>query len=279
MPLVSVVIAVHNGAGFIDRALPSILKQSFSDWELIVVDDGSTDDTPELLLDASRKECRIRVLSPGRVGFANALNLGIREAQGDYIARQDFDDTSSRDRLAIQVEYLNRNPSVGMVGGHYIIIDENRRERYVRRPPETHELIIRAMASHIPFAHTVVTFRKSAWEQVGGYPLAGNCVDLRMWLRFAAAGWKLGNVPAILGEHFVYAGSFWHKNYKYVERQRDLASVQQEVIRQLGLPKWYLAYPYARLAYARLPDRVKRFVRRKLMHSREEDLSGAGAEC
>jgi glycosyltransferase EpsE len=272
IPKVSVVTPVYNGEQYFDIAIPSILAQSCDDFEFIIVDDGSNDRTPQMLRDLAAREPRVRPFFPGRLGFAGACNFGISQARGAYIARQDFDDRSYPDRLRLQVELLDREPRIGVVGGYYVLVDENRKERYVRMPPTDHAQIIRAMARYIPLAHTVATFRRAAWAEAGGYPENNNLVDLRFWLRIAKLGWRFANIPEVIGEHFVYGGSFFHRAFHYAQRQRELAGVQAEIIQQLKLPRWMYAYSLGRYAYAYCPTPLKRVMRRTLGGSREQDL-------
>lgn len=268
-PRVSVVTTVYNGESYFDRAIPGILRQTYDDFELIVVDDGSVDRTPELLREIAATDSRIRVFSPGRLGAAAAYNYGTAQARGEFVARQDFDDTSYPDRLRLQVARLEAEPKLGVVGGAYVLIDESRGERYVRVTPREHDAIIAGMARYIPIAHTVATFRRRAWEEAGGYPLVNNLIDLRFWLQVAKLGWRFANIPEVIGEHYVYDDSFFIKSFKYVDRQRDLARVQAQVIRELRLPPWMYVYPVGRYGYAHLPNRLKRVLRRTLGGSRE----------
>ncbi|HEV7364554.1 MAG TPA: glycosyltransferase [Gemmatimonadales bacterium] len=271
-PRVSVVSTVYNGEPFFERAIPGILAQTYEDFEFIVVDDGSTDRTPELLRQVAAKDPRVRVLSPGRLGPAAASNYGTAHALGEFVARQDFDDVSYSDRLRLQVARLDAEPELGVVGGSYVLVDEDRHERYIRVLPKDHRSIIRAMARRIPLAHTVATFRRKAWEEAGGYPQVDNLIDLRFWLRVAKLGWRFANLPDVIGEHYVYQNSFFVSSFRYLDRQRDLAQVQAEIIRELRLPAWMYVYPIGRFGYARLPNRLKRVVRRTLGGSEERDL-------
>src|SRR5690606_35143093 len=150
-----------------DRAIPSILSQTYTDFEFIIVNDGSTDRTPEVLRQVAESDPRVVIIDEGRLGFARALNMGIGRARGEYIVRQDFDDISYPQRIQRQVEFLDRHPDCGMVGSYYLLVDSNRNERYIRKPPTRHEDLVRAMACYIPFAHTQVTFRKRAWADAG----------------------------------------------------------------------------------------------------------------
>jgi len=269
---VSVITTVYNGEPYFDRAIPSILSQTFKDFEWIIVDDGSQDRTPELLHELALKDDRIKVFQPGRLGRAQALNYAVERARGEYIVQQDFDDISYPQRIEKQVAFLDKHSEIGVVGSYYIVVDEIRKEKYIRKPPCKHNEIIRAMAKYIPFAHTLVTFRKKAWEEAGRYPLVDDIEDLRIWIRITKAGWKLANIPEILGEHFVHSQSFWHRNFKYFRRQRELAKVQWEAIRVLDLPLWMGIYPVGRYLYPWLPTFLKRFVRRTLKLSKEEEI-------
>lgn len=271
-PEVSVVTTVYNGEPYFERVVPSILNQTYKTFEWIIVDDGSEDGTRQLLLKLAREDSRVKVFAPGRLGRARALNYAIQNAHGHFIVQQDFDDLSYPERIEIQIDFLKRNPDIGAVGAYYIVRDSIRNEQYVRKPPLTHEEIVNAMVKYIPFAHTLVTFRKKAWEDVGGYPLVTDIVDLRMWIKFVKAGWRLANIPKILGEHFVHSASFWHRQFKYIRRQRELAFVQSQAIRELGLPRWTYIYPLGRLLYAYMPKGTKRWLRRALIGLKEEDL-------
>jgi glycosyltransferase involved in cell wall biosynthesis len=271
-PRVSVVSTVYNGAPYFDRAIPGILAQTFDDFEFVIVDDGSTDGSLERLRELAAGDSRVRVFAPGRLGAAAAYNYGVTQARGEYVARQDFDDRSYPDRLRLQVALLDAEEKVGIVGGAYVLVDERRGERYVRMPPTGHDALFPAMARYVPIAHTVATFRRRAWSEAGGYPPAHNLIDLRFYLRVAKLGWRLANVPDVIGEHYVHDASFFHRTLKYDERQRDLARVQAQAVRELGLPAWMYVFALGRHAYAYLPTTLKRIVRRGALRSQERDV-------
>jgi glycosyltransferase involved in cell wall biosynthesis len=270
-PRVSVVTTVYNGEPYFDRAVPGILEQTFHDFEFILVDDGSTDNTLARLRDLEARDRRVRVFAPGRLGPAAASNYAVAQARGEYIARQDFDDRSHPDRLRLQVALLDAQPEVGLVGGSYLLVDERRGERYVRMPPADNPTIRAAMAKYIPIAHTLATYRRQAWVEAGGYSVVNNLIDLRFYLRLAKVGWHFANVPEVLGEHYVHDASFFHRSFKYVERQRDLARMQAQSVRELGLPRWMYIYSVARYAYAYVPSGLKRRLRRNIVGVRERD--------
>ncbi|HZN97788.1 MAG TPA: glycosyltransferase [Gemmatimonadales bacterium] len=271
-PRVSVVTTVYNGEPYVDRAIPGILAQTFRDFEWIVVNDGSTDRTREILEELAGRDSRIRVFSPGRLGITAAANFGVSQATGEYIARQDFDDRSYPDRLQLQVELLDAHPEVGVVGGYFVLVDENRNERYVRMPPTEHNAIVSALAKFIVYANTTTMFRRVVWTQAGGYPEVSDLEDQLLWLRAAKLGWRFATVPEVVGEHFVHSSSFFHRAFKYADRQRNLARVQAQVIRELGLPKWMYLFALGRYVYAYSPVGLKRMLRRKVAGSEERDV-------
>src|SRR5262245_41194271 len=115
-PQVSVLMPVFNAAGVAFRAIESIRQQSLRDWELIVVDDGSTDQTPAMMRHLSATESRLRVITKPHGGIVTALNAGLAEARAPLVARMDADDEAHPDRLAAQTNLLNERPELGLVG-------------------------------------------------------------------------------------------------------------------------------------------------------------------
>jgi glycosyltransferase EpsE len=272
IPRVSVVTTVYNGEPYFDRAIPGILAQTFDAFEFILVDDGSSDRSLEQLRELAERDQRVRVFAPGRLGAAAAYNYAVSQARGDYIARQDFDDRSYPERLRLQVTFLDAHPEVGVVGGSFVQVDETRGERFVRVLPTEHAAILSAMARYIPIVHTLATFRRAAWQAAGGYPDVNNLIDLRFWVRIAKLGWRFANVAEVLGEHYVHPKSWFNRSFKYADRQRDLARVQAQIVRELGLPSWMYLFAAGRYAYAYLPTGLKRALRRGVAGSRERDI-------
>lgn len=271
-PKVSVVTPVFNGEPYFDRALPGIRAQTFTDFEYILLDDGSTDGTRALLDEQAADDPRFRVVAPGRLGYWRALNTAVELTTAAYVAIQDFDDVSYPDRLALQSAFLDAHPDVGVVGGYYVVDDRRRNERYVRMPPTDHDALYRRLVRCVPFAHTIVMYRKAAWEQAGGYPKAESLLDLRLWITFVSQGWRLASIPEVLGEHLIHAASYWKRTFAYSQQQRVLARVQRSAVRDLGLPVWMNVYPLGRYVYSYMGPRMKRVVRRRLGRSRERDL-------
>lgn len=187
-PAVSFVISVYNGEVVVRKSLDSVLAQCFQDLEVIVVDDGSTDQTARVLRDYQQRDSRIRPIFQENKGLTRALITGCDAAQGEFIARQDADDWSHPDRLQQQVQLLNSDAGIGFVScwTRYVAPGGELLDTITR--PDDSELATRRLLHEFlgPPAHGSVMFRKSLYQQVGGYRAPfyfGQDSDL--WLRLA----------------------------------------------------------------------------------------------
>jgi Glycosyl transferase family 2 len=196
VPAVSVVLPVYNGEPYLVEALNSILRQTFEDFELIAVDDASTDNSRSYLEEAARRDARVCIVDgPGR-GLVDALNLGLARARGEFIARMDADDVSQSTRFAQQVEYLRANPQIAVVGSAITLIDATgkliREIDYPLTPVEVDRFLIETGSA---LAHPAVMARRNALREVGGYrSLFQHAEDYDLWLRLAE-GHSLANLP------------------------------------------------------------------------------------
>jgi len=181
-PVLSIVMPTYNASEFLDQALTSILEQSFGKYELIIVDDGSSDGTVEQI--QATDDERVRLIQRESTGITSALNRGIKESRGQYIARHDADDWSHPERLETQIQYLESHPNVAMVGTGAYLVDENGRRisrRRVLKDPTLDDL-----ASHNEFIHGSVIMRRDPVEQLGGYDeWYETAEDYDLWLRMA----------------------------------------------------------------------------------------------
>ena len=183
-PLVSVLMSVYNGDRYLNEAVESILSQTYEDFEFIIINDGSTDQTKEILSSFSEIDHRIRVFHQENHGLIFSLNKGLELARGKYVARMDADDISLPRRLEEQINYLRANPDVGVLGTQMEIINENGKKIGKYQVPCSHNLIIWQVLFGRPFAHPSVMFKKSIIEQVGGYSKKyTHAEDLELWSR------------------------------------------------------------------------------------------------
>lgn len=183
-PKVSVVMSVYNGEKYLQEAVESILDQTFTDFEFIIVDDGSTDATPAILSSYSDPRI-IRLHNETNIGLTKSLNRGLVTARGEYIARHDVDDVALLDRLAVQVGYLESHPDVAFVGAgiQYIAADGATLGTYI--PPTDPGLLRWRLLFSNPIRHPTVLWRRQAVQMaVGSYnPTIELAQDYEFWAR------------------------------------------------------------------------------------------------
>ncbi len=169
-PVVSVVMCTYNGERFLRPAIESILRQTFSDFEFIVVDDGSTDSTPHILAEFKDKDARLTVLSNERnLGIAGATNRGLAAARGEYVALQDHDDVSLPHRFQTQVDFLESHLDIALLGSAATLIDE-KGAAYGDYAEPTDDIELKwESLFRCPISHTSVMVRRRVLLDVGGY--------------------------------------------------------------------------------------------------------------
>jgi hypothetical protein len=197
-PAVSILLPVHNGARYVAQAIDSVLAQSFTDFELIVIDDGSTDATPDIVRRYADE--RIRRIIQGNQGLPLALNRGLELARGRFIGRQDHDDLSLPERLAKQVRFLSGHDDVGLVGTWADIWREDSKTgRMHAHPSQSSDLKYQLLFDN-PFVHSSVLVRKIALDRVGSYSTDPKRVppeDYELWSRIARE-FEVANLPEVL---------------------------------------------------------------------------------
>lgn len=185
-PRVTVLMSVHNGEKYLGPSIESILHQTFTDFEFLIVDDGSTDRTSEILQAYSRTDSRIRLLhNPQNLGLTKSLNMGQKRVRGEFIARQDADDTSFARRLERQVAILEDSTHIALVGSRVAHIDTFGRVSPATKHTMTPILIAwRLLFRNEFYGHSSVMFRTSIFESLGGYNEAYlYAQDYELWSR------------------------------------------------------------------------------------------------
>ncbi len=199
--MVSVLLPIYNSETYLDSCLQSLSRQTFKRFEIIVVNDGSTDNTPRLLIQAAQRDGRIRVLDLARVGLISALNLGLRACRADLVARMDADDICRLDRLEKQVAAMQADPKLCLVSSQTVSFPGKKVEEGFR----LYETWLNGLHSQAeieknifvesPFAHPSVMFNKNAVMAVGGYRDRGWPEDYDLWLRLHAQGARFAKLP------------------------------------------------------------------------------------
>lgn len=208
-PEVTVLMPVYNGEHFLRTALESILRQSLTDLELLLVDDGSTDRSAEIMDSYAHRDARVRVLRHGRnEGLIRSLNRGIEESTGRYIARMDADDRSHPQRLERQRDYLDAHPEIGVVGTQYRLIDDLDRflPQSVRLP--TDPVAVRwRMFFECALAHPTIMIRPDTYRRLGAYDDSFVAAeDYELWLRWNESI-KFANLDMVLHDLRRHSGS------------------------------------------------------------------------
>src|SRR5258708_32262248 len=191
-PTLSVLMCVFNGEEFLREAIQSVLTQTFSDFEFIIVDDGSTDRTAAIL--AAHPDARIRIIrNEKNLGLIPSLNIGLGAAQGEFIARMDADDICIPTRFERQIGFLQNNPDTGISGSWLQIIGEEAQYTF----PVTHEEIKVALLDHNALPHPSVLFRRAVVKGLAYEPDFYGAEDYELWTRLAGVT-RLANLPETL---------------------------------------------------------------------------------
>ena len=205
IPTVSVALVACNVERFLAEAIESILNQTFRDFEFIIINDGSTDGTAAILDSYVRGDPRVRVYHQENSGVTESRNRGCGLARGKYLAQMDADDIAVRDRLQWQIEFMERHPEVGVVGGAVEVIDSAGRALHCLHYPVENEEIKSVLLLQNPLTQSAVVVRKEVFLSVGGYRRSFDLAeDYDMWLRIAER-WRLANLEAVVVKYRIHS--------------------------------------------------------------------------
>jgi len=193
-PKISVIMSVYNGEKYLREAINSILNQTFKNFEFIIVNDGSTDSSLDII--KSYNDARIVVIDQKNTGQGIGRNIAIKHSNGEYIAILDADDISMPDRLQLQYDFLEKHPECVAVGSNAEIIDKDSNYVYTSNQALSWEEIKNNLPS-MPFIHSSTMYRKTAFDKVGGYPDMRSAEDAFLFNKFAKIG-ELRNLPDVL---------------------------------------------------------------------------------
>ncbi|MDQ7040905.1 MAG: glycosyltransferase family 2 protein [Rhodothermus sp.] len=262
-PQVSVYMTVRNGAPWVSSAIQSILQQTLSDWELIIVDDGSTDDTPRILRSFARQDARIQVIATEGIGRGPALNLALQHTHAPYVANLDADDLAHPQRLELELHAIRTHPAFSLVASASIVFAERPPREWPVYAKERIPLvdITQGLLLFNPVIHSSVLMSRAAVAAVGGYceTLQDN-LDYDLWVRLATSGYRLGllNLP-LVGKRIHPAQSFeTRRHMRYV---LSGARIQHQAIRHCKASTRYKLKAWLflclRIAWGFLPQRIR----------------------
>lgn len=213
---------VFNGGAYLQASVNSMRRQTWHDFELIIVDDGSSDGSGEWLREQAQEDSRIHLVSRENRGLVATLNEMLALARGEFLVRMDADDVALPDRITRQVQYLDAHPEVVCVGGSSWLMDEESRLIAPIVPPTSHEAIDAGLLrGHTTINHPAATMRREAVLACGGYHTeAYPTEDLDLWLRLAERG-RLANLAEPVLCYRIHSGSISGQSAQ--GRQREAA--------------------------------------------------------
>ena len=265
MPEISVVMGVYNAASFLAEAIESILSQTYNDFEFIIVNDRSTDESEKII--RSFTDSRIQLINlDENKGLSFALNRGIEKASGRYIARMDADDVSLPHRFDKQMNYFASHPETDVLGSAVYEIDESGNMLGVKKVPQSDERIKKLLIKSNPFFHSVIMMKRSALEESGYYDesIRQTVEDWDLWFRMSRRC-KMANLDEpLLKRRF-------HKENMSLESNDELLLNGMKLrIKYIG-EGYYSAFSYRHLlkpfaAYS-MPGPLKKFIRQKILKS------------
>jgi glycosyltransferase involved in cell wall biosynthesis len=235
-PEVSILMPVYNGSRYLAAAIDSMLSQDFADFEFVIVDDGSTDNSLQLLTAYAKRDNRIRLITRANTGIVGALNDGLEQVRALFVARMDADDLSLPGRLRKQRQYLLANDQCVAVGSHILLIDNEGWPICEMCKERTHEEIDTAnlLGGGAAMNHPSVMFRAEAVRRVGGYRQQFlYAEDLDLWLRLAEVG-GLYNLPETLLHYRMHSNSISHA--KASEQRRKWRLAVEDAQKRRGCP-------------------------------------------
>ncbi len=234
-PRVSVLMPVFNAELYVAEAVASILQQTFEDFELVVLDDGSSDHSAEIVEQTCGDDPRLRLIRSPHAGLSVRLVEGVAAARGEFIARQDADDISRPERFALQVAFLESHPDISVVGAGSLLIDPDGEPIRERHAPLSHREIEFQLLEGRGNAifHSSAVFRRAHVIDVGNYqPRAEPAEDVDLYLRLAERG-RLANLPVTLLESRQHVSRV--SSVRAGEQRRTLNTVLAEARRRRGL--------------------------------------------
>jgi glycosyltransferase involved in cell wall biosynthesis len=256
-PAVSVLMSVHDGARWVGAAVASVLGQTDGDLELVVIDDGSTDATPDLL--AAVRDPRLTVHRQPRTGLTRALNRALGLARAELVARLDADDVALPPRLARQRAFLAAHPEIGLLGTAAREVDESGTAVREVRPPSDDAGLRRALIRANPFVHSSIMARRALLAQAGGYDASlAVAQDYDLWMRLARLT-RLATLDEVLVVRRLGPGRISVEREE--DRLRTEARVRWRAVASGAYPPWCALFALRPALALALPRPLRRALR------------------
>lgn len=265
MPSVSIVCTVKNGGELFKDTLESIVHQSYKDWEFIIVDDGSDDDTINTVKEFAKSNNKIQLLPTKGIGRGKALNLAVKHSKGMYIAIVDADDPVHPNKLEYQIKTIEKHPEFSVVATESKIImgkslpiwDELGSNEISEVKDVTKRILIKN-----PIIHSSVLMKRKDLIEVGSYDENRKSqFDYELWIRFVQNSFRIGKMPYALTAKRIHTNQSF-ENKKRVSFLMNSLLLQNEAIKKMKLPRYYILFAITRAMYGLIPRKIRMFLRK-----------------
>jgi len=225
--ILSIILPTYNGGAWVAEAIGSVLDQSFSEFEFIIIDDGSTDETNEIIKKFAQEDSRIRYIkNEQNLGIQKTRNISLEHAKGEYVAEIDQDDLwLDKDKLKKQLQFLEENKEYVLIGTGVVLANEKGEEiaRYLM--PKTDAEIRNKILRMNCFIHSSVMYRKRAVQAVGGYTVEKMSEDHDLWLRLGRQG-KFANLPDYAVQYYLNMKGY-NSQDKFIRLKQNLLFIKE----------------------------------------------------
>lgn len=256
-PMVSVIMGTYNDKDTVRKAIHSIQEQTYKNWELIICDDHSTDDTYEVLKEIQKDnpEKIILLRNNENMKLAFSLNRCLSVAKGKYIARMDADDISLPHRLETQVNFLETHSEYQVVSCRSVVFDENGEREVIGIEGEP---LKECMLFNVPFVHPTIMMRKSVYDEIGGYtvlPRTERGQDVDLWFKFFSKGFRGYILPDVLYKYYNLRSTL--KKRKNLRLAFNYTKTNLVGYHLLKFPKYKYIFAFKPVVSTLVPEKIK----------------------
>ena len=278
-PAISIILPVYNAEAYVREAVESILAQTFTDFELIIINDGSTDGSEAILRELAARDTRIVLVERPNGGLVLALNDGLEMARADLIARMDADDVAMPERFAFQHARMVEEPELAVLGSFIRVMNKAGNVIRLREYPLTPKAAARHVEKDCPVIHPAVMMRRDAVLEAGGYRKAFlHAEDYELWLRMIDLGYAIANLSQPLLNYRVHDANVSAVHWEANRRSFTLARLAH-LVRKVGLPYPFQGVETIDAALIRtVPAHLRQGVEAELFTHRYNRLWLAGRE-
>lgn len=270
VPKVTVLMPVYNGEKYLKEAIDSVLAQTLKDFEFLIINDGSTDKTQEIL--ESYGDTRIRLFRQSNKGLTRSLNKGIQLSRGEYVARMDADDIALPERLEKQVTFLDERPEIGVVGSFHCEVSASLHKSIVKKFPTDDSAIRKTLMKENPFSHPTVMMRKKIFVRASLYNEDEKykyVEDYELWFTLFKVC-KFANIQeALVVKRFVPTGTSIANDDVQL---RNAFYLRVKAVNEGCFPWWYRMYLIKPFIAYKTPVGLRRVIRKYVFSNKMYDL-------